>query len=81
MNLSITKAGVKITLIMILFFLAVSGSISFKVGALLLGITIMIWATFKVKGFYQKPDKKNQAFRLSIIGCLALLVLAFYNWA
>ena len=81
MNLSINKTAVKITLIMILFFLAVSGSIPFKVGSLLVGITIMVWATFKVEGFYQKPDKKNQAFRLSIIGCLALLVLAFYTWA
>jgi len=65
-------------LIIILLFLLLSVSPYYKLGALLLDIAIMIWATLKVEGFYQKPDKKRQALRLSIIGGLAFLVLVIY---
>jgi hypothetical protein len=81
MNLSITKTGIHTVLSLMLMVSLIASSLYMKLGALLIGLAIMVWATAKVEGFYTKPNKKAQAVWLGILGGLTLLVLAIYNLA
>ncbi|WP_421978014.1 hypothetical protein [Roseivirga seohaensis] len=78
MNLSISKTGVQVVLSIILMFTLLATSILLKIGALSLGLAIMVWATLNVEGFYPKPNKKVQAVWLGILGGLTLIVLGVY---
>jgi hypothetical protein len=81
MNLSITKTGVGTILSIMIMLTLIAPSLYVKLGALLIGLAIMVWATAKVEGFYSKPNKKSQAVWLSILGALTILSLAFYIMA
>jgi len=78
MNLSISKTGVQIILSILLVCTLLATSIFLKIGALFLGLAIMVWATLKVEGFYPKPNKKAQVAWLGILGGLTLIVLGVY---
>lgn len=78
MNLSVNKTGVRVVLSIILMFTLLATSIFLKIGALCLGLSIMVWATVKVEGFYAKPNKKAQVAWLSVLGGLSLIVLGIY---
>jgi hypothetical protein len=78
MNLSITKTGVGTILSIMLMITLIAPSLYVKLGALLIGLAIMVWATAKVEGFYTKPNKKSQVVWLSILGAMTLVLLAIY---
>lgn len=78
MNLSITKTGVGTILSIMLMLTLIAPSLYVKLGALLIGLAIMVWATAKVEGFYTKPNKKSQVVWLSILSILTLVALTIY---
>jgi hypothetical protein len=78
MNLSITKTGVGTILSIMIMLTLIAPSLYVKLGALLIGLAIMVWATAKVEGFYTKSNKKIQAVWLSILGALTILMVAIY---
>jgi hypothetical protein len=78
MNLSITKTGVGTILSIMIMLTLIAPSLYVKLGALLIGLAIMVWATTKVEGFYTKSNKKIQAVWLSILGALTILMVAIY---
>ena len=81
MNLTITKNTVQGILIATMGFTLVIPSIFAKMGALILVVIVMVWATLKVEGFYPKPYKITQAIWLGILGSLTIIALSIYIWA